>query len=148
MNSEMIVSPVAAPLHPDDAIADALESLSRQGVATLPVVDGDCRFIGAFGLREIIGMLLPRAALLETGLDLSFIGDSLAQLGDRLGRLAGDSVGAHMSPHRTIPIRTALVETLLLLYRGDSWLPVVDDAGKLVGVVTAADALSRISDAV
>ena len=66
----------------------------------------------------------------------------------RLGRLAGDSVSAHMAPHRTIPLRTALVEALLLVYRGDSWLPVVDEDGKLVGVISAAAALARISDAV
>ena len=148
MSCEPIVSPVAAPLHADDAVADALDSLSRQGVATLPVVGADGTFLGAFGLREICGMLLPRGALIESGLDLSFVGDSLAQLGDRLGRLAGDSVGAHMASHRTIPLRTALVEALLLLYRGDSWLPVVDESGKLVGVISAAAALARISDAV
>ena len=148
MSCDSIVSPVTSTLLKDDAVADALDALVAQGAFALPVVDGAGRFLGVFGMREVVGMLLPRAALLAEGLDLSFVGDSIAQLGDRLGRLAGDPVGAHMAPHSCIRRETALVEALLLLYRGDAWLPVVDKDGRLDGIVTAADALARISERV
>lgn len=148
MNCDPIVSPVTVTLLKDDAVADALGALVEHGAFALPVVDAAGLFLGAFGVREVIGMLLPRAALLADGLDLSFVADSIAQLGDRLGRLAGDTVGSHMSPHRSIRRETAVVEALLLLYRGDAWLPVVDKDGRLEGIVTAANALARISEAV
>ena len=148
MNCDSIMSPVTSTLLKDDAVADALTALVEQGAAALPVVDAAGQFLGLFGMREVVGMLLPRAALLADGLDLSFVGDSITQLGDHLGRLAGDSVGAHMAAHRSIRRETALVEALLLLYRGDAWLPVVDGNGRLEGIVTAANALARISEAV
>lgn len=148
MSCDSIISPVGPTLLRDDAVADALATLVAQGAAALPVVDAAGQFLGVFGMREVVGMLLPRAALLADGLDLSFVADSIAQLGDRLGRLAGDAVGTHMAPHRSIRRETAPVEALLLLYRGDAWLPVVDKDGRLEGVVTAANALARISEAV
>ena len=148
MSCDSIISPAGACLLKDDAVADALEALVEHGASALPVVDASGQFLGVFGMREVVGMLLPRAALLADGLDLSFVADSIAQLGDRLGRLAGEPVGAHMAPHRTIRRETAVVEALLLLYRGDAWLPVVDKDGRLNGIVTAANALARISEAV
>ncbi len=148
MSCDSIISPVTSTLLKDDAVADALAALVEQGASALPVVDAAGQFLGVFGMREVVGMLLPRAALLADGLDLSFVAASIAQLGDRLGRLAGDSVGAHMAPHRSIRRETALVEALLLLYRGDAWLPVVDRDGRLEGIVTAANALARISESV
>jgi CBS-domain-containing membrane protein len=39
-----------------------------------------------------------------------------------------------------------MVEALLLLYRGECCLPVVDDAGKLIGLVSATDAVARIAE--
>ncbi|TAN65690.1 MAG: CBS domain-containing protein, partial [Magnetospirillum sp.] len=100
MSCDSIISPVGPTLLKDDAVADALATLVVQGAAALPVVDAAGQFLGVFGMREVVGMLLPRAALLADGLDLSFVADSIAQLGDRLGRMAGDAVGTHMAPHR------------------------------------------------
>jgi CBS-domain-containing membrane protein len=148
MKCDAIVSPAVAILSSEDAVADALATLVQTSAGQLPVTDATGRFLGVFGLRQILGLLLPKAALLSDGLDLSFVGDDLALLGDRLGRSAGETVGAHMAAHPTIGRDTQLVEALLLLYRGDSWLPVLDKYGRLDGIVTAADALARIAEAV
>lgn len=147
MSCRDIVSPPPAVLGKGDSVADALAILRGKGVAALPVTDAKGHFLGIFGLRELIALLLPRAVRLgvEMG-ELGFVSDTLADLHTRLGALGKEHVGKYMAPHRAVRAETPLVEALMLLYRGDSYLPVVDEAGKLVGVVTATDALNRVAE--
>jgi CBS-domain-containing membrane protein len=148
MTCQAIISPPPAVLAKGDTVQQALGVLLTHRVATLPVVDAKGHFVGVFGLRQVVALLLPRAARQgdEVG-DLGFVSDSPEDLNQRLMNQGKDSIGKHVAPHRTIRSATPLVEALLLLYRGDSFLPVVDDSGKLVGVVTDADALTRIAEA-
>lgn len=146
MSCQDIISQPPAVLAKTDSVADAVVTLRRHGVPALPVVDAKGHFVGVFGLREVIALLLPRAVRLGDDLDdLRFLSESLDDLKVRLGSLGKDGVGKHMAPHRSVRAETPLVEALLLLYRGDSYLPVVDGAGKLVGIVTATQALTRIA---
>lgn len=146
MSCQEIITQPPAVLTKNDTVCDAVVTLRQLHVAALPVVDAKGHFVGVFGLREVIALLLPRAVRLGDDLDaLRFLAESLDELKARLGSLGKDPVGKHMAPHRSVRAETPLVEALLLLYRGDSYLPVVDGAGKLVGVVTAAQALARIA---
>ncbi|MBC7907373.1 MAG: CBS domain-containing protein [Rhodospirillaceae bacterium] len=148
MTCQSIISPAPTVLDPSDTVAKAATALLAQSYATLPVVDGQGRFVGIFGARELIGLLLPRAVRLGNDLgDLGFVSDGITDLSARLAAQSGETVGKHMAPHQTVRPETSLVEALLLLYRGDAFLPVIEDSGKLVGIVTAVDALARISGA-
>ncbi|HSV29446.1 MAG TPA: CBS domain-containing protein [Candidatus Omnitrophota bacterium] len=150
MSSQDIISPPKAMLAKGDSLADAVKALRDNGFSPLPVVDAKDRFAGVFGPRELLAVLLPRAARLgeDDMPDLSFISDSYDDIKARLGAAAKESVGKVMAPHRTVHRDTPLVEMLLLLHRGDAFLPVVDESGKLVGVVTAAAVLSLIVEGV
>lgn len=150
MTCQSIVTPPPATLAKGDRVAEAIKALIAHDFATLPVVDAQGHFLGAFGIKELLSLALPRAARLgaEDVPDLSFVSDSTADIQARLQGLAQDTVDKAMAPHRTIRAETALVEALLLLERGDGFLPVVDNAGKLVGVVTAAAALTRLAEGV
>lgn len=147
MSCSAIVTPPPAVLGKGDTVAEALTILRQKGLAALPVTDAKGHFLGIFGLRELIALLLPRAVRLgvEMG-ELGFVSDTLADLHERLGVLGKEHVGKYMAPHRAVRGETPLVEALMLLYRGDSYLPVVDEAGKLIGVVTATDALNRVAE--
>lgn len=147
MNCQSIISPPPTVLETSDTVAKAAVALLAQSYATLPVVDGQGRFVGIFGARELIKLMLPRAVRLGNDLsDLSFVSDTIADLKARLDSQAGELVDKHMAPHQTVRPETSLVEALLLLHRGDAFLPVVEDSGRLVGIVTAAEALVRISE--
>jgi len=149
MTCSDIISPPIAVLSKGDSVLNALALLREKGVSALPVTDAKGHFLGVFGLRELISLLLPRAVRLGQDMgDLGFVSDSLGDLHQRLEALGKDQVGKHMAPHRAIRAETPLVEALMLLYRGDSYLPVVDEAGKLVGVLTATDAMNRVSEGV
>jgi len=148
MTCQSIIAPPPVTLETGDTVEKAVSTLLAQHFATLPVVDAQGRFAGIFGTRELIGLMLPRAARLGSDLgELNFITDNTDALKARLASQLGEPVGRHMAPHQAVRPETSLVEALLLLQRGDAFLPVVDGTGKLAGIVTAADALARIAEA-
>jgi CBS-domain-containing membrane protein len=141
MTCNCITMPPPATLAKGDSIAEAIVKLQQYALPALPVVDAKGHFLGIFGHREVIGLVLPRAARAGDALqDLSFVGDTVDELRKRLGSVLTEQVGRYMAPHRTVRPETSLVEALLLLYRGDAVLAVCDPAGILVGFATAADA--------
>ncbi len=142
MTCQCITKPPTATLAKSDSVSEAIAKLQQHDLPALPVVDGKGHFLGVFGHREAIGLVLPRAARAGDAIqDLSFVGDNIDELKSRLGAVLKEQVGRYMAPHRTVRPETSLVEALLLLYRGDSVLPICDPAGTLVGFATAADAL-------
>jgi CBS domain-containing protein len=145
MTCRSIVIAPPATLGKGATVAEAIARLAETGAAMLPVVDAKGHYAGVFGLREVIGLVLPRAARADDIQDLSFVGDTLDDLRARLGASGRERIDGHLSPHRSVRPETSLVEALLLLYRGDAFLPVCDDAGLLVGIATAAGALARLS---
>jgi|AGTN01.1.fsa_nt_gi CBS-domain-containing membrane protein len=146
MTCQSIVSPPPATLDADMPVAGAASVLIERKCSTLPVVDAQGRFAGVFGTRELIGLMLPRAVRLGDGLgELGFVADNSDDLRSRLTALGDEPVSKHMSPHPTVRPETALVEALLMLYRGDAFLPVVDASGRLLGIATAAGALGHIA---
>lgn len=149
MSCQAIISAPPAVLGKGDTVAEAVTVLREKAVSALPVTDAKGHFLGVFGLRELIALLLPRAVRLGVEMGgLGFVSDSLDDLHTRLGALGTENIGKHMAPHRAVRAETPLVEALMLLYRGDSYLPVVDGAGKLIGVVTATDAMARVVETV
>lgn len=146
MNCQSIITSPPATLLKGDTVAHAVSTLQSLRFPMLPVIDSKGHYAGVFGLREVMGLLLPRAARMDDIQDLSFVGDDIGDLQSRLTSVAKDQVGRHMSPHRTVRPETSLVEAILLLYRGDAFLPVVDEGGFLVGIATAADALIRVAE--
>jgi CBS-domain-containing membrane protein len=148
MTCQAIISAPPATLSKSQTVEQALGVLLTHRASMLPVVDAKGQFAGIFGLKEVVALLLPRAARLGEDMgDLGFLSDSLHDLRQRLVTQGKENVGKHLAAHRTIRPETPLVEALLLLYRGDSFLPVVDEAGKLIGVLNAADALTRMAEA-
>ncbi|CAA7611506.1 conserved hypothetical protein [Magnetospirillum sp. LM-5] len=148
MTCQSIISAPPATLAKTDTVTQALGVLLTHRVPMLPVVDAKGHYVGVFGLKEVVALVLPKAARLGEDLgDLGFLSDGLADLRNRLATQGKEPVGKHVAAHRSVAPETQLVEALLLLYRGDSFLPVVDGSGVLVGVVTAADALTRMAEA-
>ena len=147
MTCRDLISPPPATLAKGDTVAHAVSELIAHRFLTLPVTDAKGKFLGVFGVKELIALLLPRAVRLGDDLgDLGFISDSIPDLKARLGGLGNESVSKYMAAHRAVRADTSLVEALLLLYRGDACLPVVDDTGKLLGIFSATDAVARVAE--
>ncbi len=138
-------------LVPDDTVPKAIELMLQYGMRNLPVVDGEGRFLGLFTAFNLIKLLLPKAATMEGGLtDLSFVQDSLSEIGDRLREVQAHHVGDNIDTENLPVVHpdTSLMEAMLLLYQHRTHVTVVELAtNKVVGVVTTSEVLEAIGRA-
>ncbi len=109
--SGMILDPIT--LHEDDSVADARALMARYSIGGIPIVDADTKLIG-----------------IVTNRDLRFQLDGQA-------RLSGFMTRDHLV---TAPMGTTLEQAEALLQeRKIEKLPVVDDQGRLRGLITFKD---------
>jgi IMP dehydrogenase len=114
--SGMIVEPVT--LRPDEPVSAALELMSRYHISGVPVVDE---------AGVLVGILTNR--------DLRFEGDTAQPVAELM--TARDLV--------TAPVGTTLEEAREILHRHKiEKLPVVDEEGRLRGLITVKDVAKRI----
>jgi CBS-domain-containing membrane protein len=134
-------------LQDSDTVGEAMRRMLDHRVTDLPVVDAHGKLAGMFRLNRLLEKLLPRAATLSYGMpDLAFVGDTLDDLVQRMGTWAAHSVRDFLvDPEHTVRPGTSPTEVVLLLYKGANSIPVVDDDGRLVAVVTARDVLAALS---
>jgi IMP dehydrogenase len=114
--SGMIVDPVT--LGPDAVVADAEDLMARFKISGVPITDGDGRLVGILTNRDLRFHDEPR----------SRIGDVMTKEG-----------------LITAPVGTTLEEAKAILGRHRiEKLPVVDDDGRLTGLITVKDIQKRI----
>ena len=135
-------------LRSDETVARAAELMLAHRYLILPVVDSAGRCVGMFDMWDLLGLLLPKAATLD-GLvpDLGFLGDDLPGLQAKLTEVGGQPVGPLARPD--LPLLgpdMPVVESLLLLYRHRTTLPVVDADNCVIGVLSYWDVLAAIAN--
>ena len=139
-------------LRPTDKVCDALRIMHTHQIRNLPVVDEEGQFIGLFGIRRLITLLLPKAAQIEHGLkELNFMPDEVEVLYERLGEVGQNPVTEYLEKKRNLVFckpSTSFPEVLELLEQNpNTSLPVIVVKGKkkkLVGMVSAWDVLEKL----
>ena len=154
MTVESIMTCRIEKLKPTDKASDAFRLMHSRQIRNLPIVDTDDQFIGLFGIRRLIHLMLPKAAQIEFGLkDLSFMPDELGELHKRLIDIGQTPVVDLMEPIKDLVFcapSTPFPEVLELLDNSaDTSLPIIvvdgdSNSKKLVGMVSAWDVLDRI----
>ncbi|MGD2081692.1 MAG: CBS domain-containing protein [Chromatiales bacterium] len=142
-----VMDPQPSVMRADEPITKAIDIIMKNRYRNLPVVDYDGRYLGIFGISCLLRLVLPKAALMEGGLEtLSFVGDTLSDLRARLKEFKDEPVSTCLSAEVSV-VRpdTPLIETLLILYRTRTSLPVVDpETRRLVGMISYWDAGEKI----
>jgi len=137
-------------LKPTDVIRTAARYIMEHRYRNLPVVDEQGKYLGVFGVNCLLRLVLPKAAIMEQGLEsVPFVRDTLADLHNRLREVETQPISICMSRDvTTVPPDLPLVETLLILYRTRTSIPVVEpESGKLVGMISYWDVGERILSA-
>ncbi len=142
MTAASVMDPHPTVLKPTDIIRTAAGFIMEHRYRNLPVVDDEGRYLGIFGVNCLLKLVLPKAAIMEKGLEsVHFIKESLADLHQRLREVEEQPISVCMNQEvATVPPDHPLVETLLVLYRTKTSLPVVEpESGKLLGMISYWD---------
>lgn len=129
-------------VRPDTPLVEAVELLLGKDYRALPVVDESRRVVGI--LTD--GDLLAKAGLLATSAQQELTGAELAGELQRL-RQAGQTVAEFMTPDPVaISSDTTVSAAVSLMAEHDvKRLPVVDENGVLIGIVSRIDILRALS---
>ncbi len=119
---------------PDDSLKDAARALSSRGISGLPVVGSSGHVLGVLSEADILAKEVDGGA--KTSALQRFLEGP--PLDDRFDAMTVDE--AMTSPAITItPARPITEAASTMLAEGINRLPVVDEEGRLVGLVTRAD---------
>ena len=149
-NAASVMDPNPTWVKPDDLVGTAARYIMEHRYRNLPVIDDEGRYLGIFGVNCLLRLVLPKAAVMERGLEgVSFIHETLADLHDRLREVQHQPVSLCMNTEvATVPPDKPLVETLLILYRTKTSIPVIEpETGKLLGVISYWDVGEHILSA-
>jgi CBS domain-containing protein len=135
-------------VHPQDKVKTAARFIMAHRYRRLPVVDTDNRFVGVFGVDCLLRLVLPKAVVMEDGLNsVEFVRETLSDLHRRFKRHEDEPISMCMEEQEVEVVHpdTPLLETLLVLYRTRASLPVVEkDTNRLVGAISYWDAGKKI----
>ena len=140
MNIQSIMTSDPLTLRDGETVARAEDALLAKAFINLPVVDARSRYLGMFGVFELLRALTPKAP--------STAGcDDIAALRHRLSEIRLQLVGPLVN--NSLPVLRAnasITEALPLFHLHRSSLPVVDAGnGRLSGIVSYWDALGAIT---
>lgn len=132
----------------DETVGEASQKLIAHHYINLPVVDGAGKFLGMFGIYDLLSLLVPRVALAGGLLpNLRFISDDPEDLRSRYREIRSRVVG-QVADREPIVLHpdTPEIEALRLFCRHHTTLAVVERGSrKLVGIVSYWDAIRSLT---
>jgi CBS domain-containing protein len=144
----MTKTPLTIPA--DETVAGATATLIRHHCTSLPVVNTAGRYVGMFGIYDLLGLLVPRVALAGNFMaNLRFLSDDPGELRRRYEEVksrrvseAADRNGARLDSD------TPEIEAIRLCCRSLTPIPVVEKGtDKVIGVISCWDALRALTGA-
>lgn len=131
------------PLRTTDTIWEAAARMEESG-GGLPVVDEGGRLVGYLGESDLLRAICP--GYLGQLADTEFFIRDLSAMARSARRGADDPVERHMSREPTVlhARDSATHAAELFLHHGVRSLPVVDDAGTVLGVLRAGDLVAAL----
>jgi CBS domain-containing protein len=149
MSSAAIMTKNPVTLRADESVGAAAARLTEHSSISLPVVDAEGRYVGMFGITNLLCMLIPRVALAGDLLpNLRFLGDDPAELRKRFAEVQSRRVGdfADRSASTLAPDMPE-VEAIRLFCQSHNSLAVVEpQTRKVVGVVSCWNAIKAIAN--
>lgn len=134
------LTPPTASIAPERTIREALELMVEKGMNHLPVCSPEGKYLGTVGTDAILQRLLPCGFS-----SLRFVGDAEHLLREHLHRLENVKVSEFVRKNVvTLDEDCTVLEAANLLAQNSLPLPVVDRAGKLLGMVSKRALLAHL----
>ena len=132
----------------DETVGEAASRLIQHRYINLPVVNGEGRFVGMFGIYDLFSLIVPRVALAGGLLpNLRFMGDDAEDLRRRFCEIAPRKVGEVADRDaRVLHPDAPQVEALRLFCQQHTTLAVVErGTRRLLGIVSYWDAVRALT---
>jgi CBS domain-containing protein len=160
MNARDLMTADVETVHPDDEISDVLTRLGRADFNGFPVVDDDERVVGIVTQRDLVHIFQPSDRTLWIPVGLPPFLETIEYAID----LSWNELDAELDllKHAGKPIRSIMTEDVVTVgpdteferildlladdERDINRLPVVDDDGRLLGIVAREDVLRAVRD--
>ena len=129
------------------SIGEGAELILSHGYINLPVVDGQNRLVGIFGIYDLLALLVPRIAMVgDLVPNLRFLSDDMAELQDKYRAVSESPIRTAMNREPvTVNPETPVIEAIRLFCRNHMTIPVVTrDTGELCGMISYWDAARAI----
>ncbi len=128
----------------DTPIHEVIYIMEQAGLSSLPVLDEDGKIVGMISERDVLRAALPSYFDM---LHSTAILPSFNQLSQSLERIAAEPAARFMveAPQVARPDHEDMQIAELFLRKRLKQIPVVNEAGYLVGVVRRIDLLSQLS---
>lgn len=147
MSSTTIATKSSPSIGEQECVAEATAKLVSNHFTNLPVVDSEGRYVGMFGLYDLLSLLVPRVALAGDHMsNLRFIADDPEELRRKYSEVKNRRV-ADVANRKapTLDPDWSEAEAIRLFCRNHTSLPVVDrNSGRVVGIVSCWDAIRGI----
>jgi CBS domain-containing protein len=135
---------------PDDDVESVIRVLREHELPGVPVVDGDGRAVGIVTEADLV--LRSEEADLHLPHHIDIMGgviwlESMKHFEDRLRKAVASKVSEMMTPGPVTVAPDASVQDAarVIAEKGHNRLPVVDEDGRVVGVVTRVDVLEALT---
>lgn len=128
-----------------DSISDALGMMIDNGLTTAPVVNADNKCIGILSRSDLTTMLMDEDGELARLLDSSL---SFGRFCQSLETCESRQVSELMTYEvQTVKVGTSVVDACKLMAELKvHHLPVTDDSGKVVGIISASDIVNAVAN--
>jgi predicted transcriptional regulator len=137
----------ATTITPDTTVEEALEVFKEKSIRNVPVVGEDGKFLGLFGLQQILMNLLPKAATMVDGLEhLAFVEDAAPGIAKRLKKLHDVPVGELLNTEaHHVDCDTSTMEALNVMARFGSPVVITDSkTGVYKGIISRKTLLDNL----
>lgn len=160
MQARDLMEPDVKTVAPDDDVADVFKRFARYPFSGFPVVDADDRVVGVITESDLVDLFEPEDETLWIPIGLPPFVDTLTyqvkppwadlDLGVDMIRNADRPVSEVMSTDVDTVTPEADVDEVLDLLTGDdpdiNRVPVVDDDGRIVGIIARQDVIRAFRD--
>lgn len=143
MTCANIMTPNPLSVHEGDTVETAAKMIVEHRYINLPVCDKSGKYLGMFGIYDLLALLVPRVAIVGNLLpNLRFMSDDVPSLHAKYEEVKTRAVGTaadRMAP--SVNLDTPVIEAVRLFCRNHTTLPVVErGTGVLKGIVSYWDA--------
>ncbi len=124
-------------IQPEDSVEFALQTLKREGVRSLAVIDKDGVFLGTFSMKTLLSNLIPVSVAMSNGIQLDVKVPAAPGVAKRLRNVKTLPVQDLMDRKPvTISPDAPIWEGVGVLTKNGNPLCVVDDKNKFHGFIT------------